>query len=277
MTHGGVYDLIRNDVLDTSVLLADETPHRMLEGDERTKWYLWGFSNLRACFFECHDTRSGDVSSAVLAESRCEVLLTDVYSGYVKSVRVVNEMRLLLGRAVVKAAYCNAHARREFVTGDESLDAKFMVEQYKEIYRLEANGVDIGEGRAAMRPIFEAMRAEAKKKVNGYSSKSQLGRAYAYFLKNYDGLTVFLSNAAVPIDNNPSERLLRSHVIGRKTWYGTHSPRGAETAAVHFTIVETCKMNGVNPRAYYLDMLQRIHHKEVLLTPRQYKDLPNSC
>lgn len=276
---GGVYTAIRNEVLDTKVLLADETPHRMLEGDERTRWYLWGFSNARACFFECHNTRSGDVSSAVLAKSQCLVLLTDVYSGYAKALRVVNEMRQGEGRPPIKAAYCNAHARRGFVAGDDSSDAKFMVAQYQEIYHLETTGGNVIARRAAMAPIFEGMRTEAEKKIHEYSSKSQLGRAYAYFINNYEGLTLFLDNAEVPIDNNASERLLRSHVIGRKTWYGTHSPDGAETAAIHFTIVETCKMNGVNPRAYYLATIQRIHAKQDLLTPSQYKELQiaNTC
>jgi hypothetical protein len=95
--------------------------------------------------------------------------------------------------------------------------------------------------------------------------------AYNYFLKNYDGLTLFLTNHLVPIDNNGSERLLRGPVIGRKTWYGTHSKQGAQVAAVHFTINESCKLNGVNPREYYADAVQRIHQGKTLLTPRQYK------
>lgn len=90
-------------------------------------------------------------------------------------------------------------------------------------------------------------------------------------MRYFDGLTLFLTNADVPIDNNASERLLRSPVIGWKTWYGTHSREGAATAAVHFTIVETCKMNGVNPRAFYLDAVERIHSKQVVLTPSQFK------
>ena len=122
-----------------------------------------------------------------------------------------------------------------------------------------------------MKPHFEAIRAEAEAKVATYSNKSQMASAYNYFLKNYDGLTLFLTNPLVPIDNNSSERLLRSHVVGRKTWYGTHSRKGAEVAAVHFSIVETCKLIQVNPREYYMDAVQRIHSKSELLTPRQYK------
>ena len=87
------YLKIRQETLNTKVLLADETPHRMLEGDAKTRWFLWGFSSQTSCFFECHDTRSGDVSTAVLSESICEFLVSDVYSGYAKTIRIVNENR----------------------------------------------------------------------------------------------------------------------------------------------------------------------------------------
>lgn len=285
-----VYQLIKTETLATDVLMADETPHRMLEGDAKKRWYLWGFSSDSACFFECHDTRSGDVSTEVLQISNCQVLVSDVYSGYKKSVKEANQLRLAKGKAQIQNAYCNAHARRAFIIGEQddkeniSLDAKYMVDQYKYIYRLEAetrklSDDEILEKRAQMKQIFEAMRNEALQKINIYSSKSQMGSAYSYFLKNYDGLIIFLSHPKVPIDNNSSERLLRNHVIGRKTWYGTHSKAGAATAAAHFTIVNTCKMNKVNPRQYYLEMIRRIHNKQEILTPHQYQQQrpPDSC
>lgn len=285
----GVYQLIKEETLHTSVLFADETPHRMLEGDAKQRWYLWGFSSGFACFFECHDTRSGDVSTEVLKMSSCLVLLSDVYSGYKKSLKMVNKVRAEEGKAPIEAAYCNAHARREFFSSDDesqelSGDAKFMVDQYKEIYKLEAEAkklpvAGVLEKRGQMQPYFEKMKNEAAQKVDTYPSKSQMSGAYNYFIKNYEGLTLCLSNPSIPIDNNASERLLRSHVVGRKTWYGTHSREGARTAAVHFSIVETCKLNGVNPREYYMDAICRLHSNETLLTPRQYKQerCSNTC
>lgn len=277
-----IFDLIKAEVLAEVVLRADETPHRMLEGDEKKRWYLWGFSTTTACFFECHDTRSGDVSTAVLMVSKCLVLLSDVYSGYGKSIRLANEQRTKVGTPLIEAAYCNSHARRGFWEKDwdspeMSEDQRIVILLYKEIYKLNAESKGLSaEGvlkkRLEMQPHFEAIKAEAEQKVHTYSSKSQMGSAYAYFLNNYQGLTLFLTNPLVPIDNNGSEGLLRSPVVGRKTWYGTHSRRGAAVAAVHFSIVETCKMNGVNPRAFYLDGVDRIHSKRKLLTPRQYKE-----
>jgi len=107
--------------------------------------------------------------------------------------------------------------------------------------------------RAEMRPLFEAMRQRAMDELLRYSIQSKFGKAFNYFLENYDGLTIFLDDVDVPIDNNSQERLLRNHVVGRKTWYGTHSERGAKTAAILFSLVETCKLNHVNPRCYLTD------------------------
>src|SRR6202012_5031905 len=109
-----VYTAIKKGVTASRVLHADETPHRMLEGSEKKSWFLWGFSTPEHCFFECHDTRSGDVASDVLIKSACEVLVTDVYSGYGKAVRMTNEKRVEAGLAKIRSAYCNAHARRYF-------------------------------------------------------------------------------------------------------------------------------------------------------------------
>ena len=273
------YLKIRQETLNTKVLLADETPHRMLEGDAKTRWFLWGFSSQTACFFECHDTRSGDVSTAVLSESICEFLVTDVYSGYAKTIRIVNENRTEKNLPIIYAANCNAHARRKFKDRDSnevSDDAQSMIDQYEEIYRLNKEAKNqaaevILEKRSQMKPLFDAMKQEAKQKIENYSSKSQMYTAYNYFIENYEGLTRFLDNHLVPIDNNLSERILRSHVVGRKTWYGTHSRRAAETAAVHFSIVESCKLIGLNPREFYADAVRRVHKKDPPVTPQEYK------
>ncbi len=95
-------------------------------------------------------------------------------------------------------------------------------------------------------------------------------RGIEYFLKNYGELTYFLTREDLPIDNNSQERLLRSPVIGRKTWYGTHSKRGAQTNAVLFTLIETCKLNKANPRDYFKDIVHAIHEKREIFTPSEY-------
>ena len=273
----GVYDRLRQETLNTSVLLADETPHKMLEGDPKKRWFLWGFLSNESCFYECHDTRSGDVATALLQQSSCDVLLTDVYSGYRKAVRETNELRGAEGRAAIQSAYCNSHARRGFKNSEfeAPAEAKFMIDQYKAIYQLEEivrlKPLDTIQGsRNEMRPHFEAMKAYAENTTDGFSSKSSISQALNYFLKNYDGLTLCLSNPKIPLDNNPTERLLRGPVVGRKTCYGTHSRAGAEVLAIHFSLVEACKLNKINPRSFYTDTIERIHAKKTIMTPREY-------
>ena len=123
-----------------------------------------------------------------------------------------------------------------------------------------------------MRPIFEGMKKTAERQIKNYSSKSLLVTAINYFLKNYIGLTKFLDNAILPIDNNHQERLLRNPVIGRKTWYGTHSKQGAKTTATFFTLVESCKLNKINPRTYFKKLVQTLQSGQEAFTPKEFKE-----
>ncbi len=127
-----------------------------------------------------------------------------------------------------------------------------------------------------MKSHFEAMRKKAIEELAKYPSQSKYGKALNYFLENYDGLTMFLTDPEIPIDNNSQERLQRSHVVGRKTWYGTHSERGARTAAILFSLVETCKINHVNPREYFKNLVQDLLAGKNPYTPKEFKDLQKS-
>ncbi len=274
-----VYELIKQGITSSRVLHADETPHKMLEGSESQSWHLWGFSTGKLCFLECHDTRSGDVASDILKNSKCEVLVSDVFSGYGKAVRITNLFRQGQGHIAVQNANCNAHARRYFIKSLAGYpESKFYLDQYHDIYQLESECKEkppneILEIRNLMKEKFEAMFTRATEQLPEYPAQLKFGKALNYFLENYDGLTLFLEHPDVPIDNNLQERLLRSHVVGRKTWYGTHSERGAETAATIFSIIETCKLNHVNPREYLEKLVQDLLCGQKPYTPKDYADL----
>ena len=274
-----VYELIEKGILAARVVNADETPHKMLEGSETKSWYLWGFSTPELCFLECHDTRSGDVASDILLKSQCEVLVTDVYSGYGKAIRISNEQRQSQNQNLIVSAFCNAHARRYFYKPRFNYpEAKFYLENYHHIYQLNSDSkgkppAQVLELRRQMKPYFEAMKKQAMEEIPRYPEKNKYSQALKYFFGNYEGLTLFLTDPDVPLDNNSQERLLRSHVVGRKTWYGTHSERGARTAAILFSIVETCKLNQVNPREYFKNLVQDLLAGKNPYTPKDIKDL----
>lgn len=277
-----VYSLIKQELMQARVLNADETPHRMLEGSDKKSWYLWGFSTPQLCFLECHDTRSGDVASDVLLKSNCEILVTDVFSGYGKAIKITNQSRLSEQRMLIKNANCNAHARRYFFKPRlQYKEANFYLEHYHQIYQLNVDAKDkshaeILQARSQMKIHFEEMRKRAFDELPRYPNNNKYRKALSYFLENYEGLTLFLNDPGIPIDNNAQERLLRSHVVGRKTWYGTHSERGALTAAILFSIVETCKLNQVNPREYFENLVQDLLVAAKPYTPKDFKSLRQS-
>jgi transposase len=264
---------IKNEVLAARVLLADETPHKMLEGDTTKNWYLWGFFCSYACYFEVHNTRSGDIVKNFLKESQASHLLSDGYYGYGRAIREINEEEK---RQIIEV-FCNAHAYRYFEDAGQTWksEAEKFLNLYGEIYKLESEKKSASkelqlELRKKMIPYFEEIKLECEKLQNNCMPASSLEKSINYFLNHYEGLTLCTGNIEIDLDNNFSERSLRSLVVGRKTWYGNHSKRGALTSAALFSVVQSCLVNKVNPRHYFPWIIEQIHRGKNLLTPYEY-------
>lgn len=276
-----VYKLIKQDIQRSRVLHADETPHKMLEGSNIKSWYLWGFSNEKSCFLECRNTRSGDVAIDLLKSSKCEVLVSDVFGGYNRAMVDINKLRTETNEKVIFNAKCNAHARRYFFKVRLNYpQAEFYLDNYHQIYLLNKESKEkppdeVLKIRKKMTSYFLAMKTRAEKELQSknFVERGKYHTALNYFLENYNELIYFINFSDVAIDNNAQERLLRSHVVGRKTWYGTHSERGAETAAILFSIIETCKLNKLNPREYFKNLVLDLHNDKNPYTPNEYINL----
>ena len=124
-----------------------------------------------------------------------------------------------------------------------------------------------------MLSLFEELKLKCEESLSQVMVGSSFEKALKYFLNQYDELILCTENLVTPLDNNHSEREIRPSVVGRKTWYGTHSKRGAETLQIHFSIIGSCKVNNVNPRKYYPWVVEWIHEEEEVLTPCQYAQL----
>ena len=102
--------------------------------------------------------------------------------------------------------------------------------------------------------------------------KSPLGKAVAYALGQWEAVGVYLSDGRVEIDNNSVERAMRRVAIGRKNWLFAGSPVGGDSAAVLYSLVETCSRFGINPHEYLTAVLNRVttHPNRLIaeLTPR---------
>jgi transposase len=100
------------------------------------------------------------------------------------------------------------------------------------------------------KPLIKELLEWAGKHDGAVLPRSKLGKAITYMLKLWKGLTLFLEDPRIPLDNNAAERALRGVVVGRKNHYGSKSRRGTEVAALFYTLFETARLSGIDPRAY---------------------------
>lgn len=106
--------------------------------------------------------------------------------------------------------------------------------------------------------MIEALRTALDDALRRLSPKSEMAKAIAYGRKRWTALTRFLDDGRLEIDNNIAERAIRSIAIGRKNWLFAGSKAGGERAAAIYTVIETCKLNGVEPQAYIVDVIAKI-------------------
>jgi transposase len=107
-------------------------------------------------------------------------------------------------------------------------------------------------------PLLKSFREWIDKAHGNVLPKSDLGEAFRYTLNQWEALSQFASSGLLSIDNNPAERAHRGIAIGRKNWLHVGSERGGHAAAIHFSLIASCKMNGIDPFAYLVDILPRI-------------------
>lgn len=113
--------------------------------------------------------------------------------------------------------------------------------------------------REHSKPKVDAFRSWGEQQLGCISGKSDLAKAFRYFLTRWNAFTLFLENGCVAIDNNAAERAMRPIGIGRKNWLFAGGDAGGETLAKAMTIIETAKLSGLDPQAYLADVLARIN------------------
>jgi transposase len=191
----------------------------------------------------------------------------DGYKGYAKLYETDPAGTLRL-----QEASCWAHLRRDF--HDEwdktkSAIAREALDRIGALYDIEReiNGQP-AEIRLAARqkhsaPKVEAFFAWSECQLSRIPGKGDLAKAFRYGLARRASFSIFLSDGRVAIDNNPAERALRPIGIGRKNRLFVGADTGGETLARAMTIIETAKLNGLDPQAYPAGVLDRIHDHKI--------------
>ena len=287
-----VYKAIKQEILNSRVIFADETIHRQLEDNGGNwRWYLWGFCNPNSIYFEIHRTRAGDVSINFLMESQVQFLVSDAYTGYSRTIREVNEQRKSKMLTPLQSCLCNDHGRRYFLYAQADPLAKKALDTYDEIYKIERQVQAFLRGPEGQKPEYLAKALELRQTADPLFNqiydisceilldapeKSLEATAAKYFLNHVGGLTLYLRHIELPISNAPSERGIRDSVLLRKTSLGNHSNSGAEEAAIQLSVMGSCKMAKVNPIEFLEFTRIRYLSKQPLLTPYEYKQFRES-
>jgi len=162
---------------------------------------------------------------------------------------------------------CWSHARRKFFVLADVAKAPLALEAVRRIDKIfaierEINGLPEVERRAQRQAHVTAlvsgleawMRTERAK----LSRHNDIAKAMEYMLKRWVAFTRFLDDGRICLSNNAAERALRSIAVGRRGWLFAGSDRGGERAAAIYTLIETAKLNGVDPQAWLEDVLRRI-------------------
>lgn len=265
-------------MLRSPVIFADDTTLDLIQGGRGAVCLarLWAYVSsgyvrtveghwekyAKAAYFEFTETREAIHPTRFLEHYR-GFLQADDYAGYHPSFRS--------GRIVHVG--CWAHARRRFYDIAKTQKPPGLA---AEALRFIGRLYEI-EGRAKERPPDErlAMRqaetlpllSEFRRWLEGHYPQllpqGPLGQAVSYVLSNWQALSRFTENGILAPDSNLVERAIRPIAAGRKAWLFTASARGGRAAAAAFSLIETCKLHGVEPFAYLKDVLGRINSQRL--------------
>lgn len=270
---------IEAEVMASDLLHADDTPIRVLDRSLRDrgigkgvkKGRIWtyvrdqrpwaGTAPPSAVYRFAPDWKEAHVREH-LSQTR-GILQADGYKGYAKLYDPGPD-----GAAQLREAACWAHLRRDFhdvwsTTG--SAIAREALDRIGALYDIEreiaGQPADVRRSvrHKQSKPKVEAFRTWAEQQLTRIPGKGDLARAFRYGLSRWPSFCLFLEDGRVAIDNNAAERALRPIGIGRKNWLFAGADTGAETLARAMTIIETAKMNGLDPQAYLADVLDRIN------------------
>jgi len=262
-------DEIEKHVLAAERIHADDTTVPVLAKNKCTTGRLWtyvrddapfgGEAAPAALFYYSPDR--GAVHPEKHLAGYSGLMQADAYSGY-NGLYVSNRKPGL----IIEAA-CWAHGRRKFFELAELQKAPLAIEAVRRIDKLFAIEREINgqppEQRCAVRqerskPLVEALEKWMREERRKLSSKSPVAKAMDYSLKRWAAFTRFLDDGRICLSNNAAERAVRGIAVGRRNWTFCGSDSGGHRAAAIYTLVETCKLNDADPRAWLADVLARI-------------------
>jgi transposase len=253
-----VYEAILVRNAGTFYRQADETRWLVFvvqEGKIGFRWWLWAFLGEDTTAIRIEPTRSHDVPEEHYADKAKGILMVDRYAAYKAMAQVKS--------GVVKLAFCWAHVRRDFIDvgkgWPELVDwAIEWLHRIRQLYHLNRRRLsydpktsEFARHDAALREAIDAMHRQAADELAQPKLREPCRKALTSLLDHWAGLTLFVDDAKIPMDNNASERTVRGPAMGRKNYFGSGSLWSVCLTASMFSIVATLKQWNINPRRWF--------------------------
>ncbi|WP_333609665.1 IS66 family transposase, partial [Arsukibacterium sp.] len=253
--------LMKTELLKQPVLWADETTVNVLDVEKST-CYMWVYgcgleksTGPKLVLFDYQDSRSSQHPTDFLAGFTA-YLQVDGYAGYEKT------NATLVG--------CMAHARRKFVEAQKAQGkgktgkADVALNHIQKLYALESKlktappDKKYDARQTLAKPLLEQFKSWLDKSSESVVKESLLGNAITYSLNQWPKLIRYLEDGQLNIDNNRAERAVKPFVIGRKAWLFANTKTGAQASAALYSLVETAKINGLEPYDYLCRLLTEL-------------------
>jgi regulator of replication initiation timing len=256
-----IYRAMREGLVKGNYLQADETPIRYLDPDIKGKsqqGWLWVYSRPGGDVVFVWCLSRGAQGPKQLLENFQGKLQTDGYAVY-ESLAKQREGLLLIG--------CWAHVRRNFVEAvPENKVAAWFVLQIGLLYRVERQLRQCKAGpalRAAVRlwqsqPVLTRLGAAMRLLRGRVLPQGKLGQALQYALSRWETLIRYVEDGALEIDNNLIENAIRPSALGKKNWLFIGHPTAGERSAVIYSLLGSCRRQGINPFDYLRDLFTRL-------------------
>ena len=257
---------IREVAISGKIINMDETTVQVLnEVDKKpqSKSYMWvltgGYKDKKVVLYNYSKNR-GKETPLKLLDGFSGILQTDGYSGYNLAVKDYKLWHV----------GCLAHARRKFYSiasltkkkGKAHKGVEFFSRLYQVDNDLRAANLSaedfLKKRRELSIPIWREFRAWLLKLEKIVLPDSPLARAIFYTLNQYKNLTAYLKDADISLDNNICENAIRPFCVGRKNWLFNQNKRGALSSATFYSLIETAKINGVEPGKYLSFLLNKL-------------------
>lgn len=257
-----LYESHKQQVLSCNYLHADETPIKVLDKDKKDqshRGYFWVYHSSieKLVLFDYQPGRGREGPKQILQNFK-GFLQTDGYSVY----------DFFKEKEDITVLHCMAHARRMFyeAQANDADRSAYALEQFANLYAIERDikeqqlqheqALELRQQKAV--PILQCLGKWMKEQYVQTLPKSTIGKALGYSIERWDELSIYATNGKLNIDNNPVENTIRPVAVGRKNYLFAGSHEAAQRSAMLYSLLGTCKLNGINPFIWLRETLRRI-------------------